>query len=339
MNGRDLSPFLRIHEYTEKALIDIFDFTYQEAHHLATHFERKAVEAAGINWNHYQDYLKPYIKKTGDESLHSVPKDLDLTPYVDDHDKKHLKILMKKEGKTSIRKSLGLTETKISLEYHDELNPKLWDGFKLKSEIREKLLQFANTWADFAKIPQSMIEDIIMLGGNANYNYTRKSDIDVHIIIDRYKLSGSREFIDEYLQDKKVLWTLTHNIKILGYSIEPYAQDSHAAYPTNQGVYSLKNDEWIRVPPKGEYNFSTDPALKKKVLFYVRLVNDMIKSKMDVSAFNDLKRKFYEMRGAAIAKGGEFSFENLVFKELRNRGIFDKMNKYEKTIKDQKLSL
>lgn len=232
-----------------------------------------------------------------------------------------------------------LTETKISLQYHNELNPKLWNDDKLKPQIRYKLLQFADTWAEFARIPPNLIQDIIMIGGNANYNYTAKSDIDVHIIIDRDKLGGNREMVDEYLQDKKVLWTLTHNIKILGYSIEPYAQDSHAQYPANQGVYSLKDDRWVQRPNRGKYDWQSDPALKKKVMFYVRLVNDMIKNKMDMDAFKDLKRKFYEMRGAAIAKGGEFSFENLVYKELRNRGVFDKMNKYEKSIKDQELSL
>lgn len=207
-----------------------------------------------------------------------------------------------------------LTETKISLQYHDELNPKLWNkdefsGWKLKPQVRFKLLQFADTWADFARIPPYLIEDIIMIGGNANYNYTDKSDIDVHLIIDRNRLGGSRELIDEYLQDKKVLWTLTHNIKVLGYSIEPYAQDSHAQYPANQGVYSLKFNRWVQFPNKGKYDWQSDPALKKKVMFYVRLVDDMIKNKMGLDAFKDLKRKFYEMRSAAIAKGGEFSFE------------------------------
>ena len=45
------------------------------------------------------------------------------------------------------------------------------------------------------------------------------------------------------------------------------------------------------------------------------------------------------MRAASIAKGGEFSFENLVFKELRNRGYLDKMNRYEQSLKDKALSL
>ena len=71
----------------------------------------------------------------------------------------------------------------------------------------------------------------------------------------------------------------------------------------------------------------------------MHLIDNMIKSKMDAEAFQSMKAKIRDMRGAAIAKGGEFSQENLVFKELRNRGYLDKMDKYEKSLKDKELSL
>lgn len=235
-----------------------------------------------------------------------------------------------------------LTEMKLSLQYHNELNPKLWSGDTLKPEVRTKLLNFAYTWADFAKLDKSQISDIIMVGGNANYNYTSKSDIDVHIVIDRNSIAncnGERELVDEYLQDKKVLWTLTHNVKIYGYSIEPYAQDPTDRYPANQGIYSLSRNSWVQYPTRTEYDFTNDIGVKRKVSFYTRLIDTMIRDKMDMDAFSDLKQKIRDMRGAAIAKGGEFSFENLVFKELRNRGYLDKMTKYEKSQKDQELSL
>jgi hypothetical protein len=237
-------------------------------------------------------------------------------------------------------KTFNIQETKISLEYHDELNPKLWDGDKLKPEIREKLLKFGDAWAEFAKLDKSSIQDIIMTGGNANYNYTPKSDIDVHLVVDRDKIAAcSRDFVDEYLQDKKVLWTLTHKISVLGYPIEPYAQDIHGEYPANQGVYSLKNDKWLKHPNKGQYDWNHDPALKRKVLFYMKLIDHIIDAKMDDAAVNDLKTKIREMRAASIAAGGEFSFENLVFKELRNRGYLDKLNDYQLSKKDKELSL
>jgi len=236
-------------------------------------------------------------------------------------------------------RGLPLNETKISLEYHDELNPKLWNGWDLKPEVRQKLLDFAKTWAEFAKIQPSMIKDIIMIGGNTNYNYTPKSDIDVHLLIDRNKINPDREFVDEYLQAKKVLWTMTHNVTILGYPIEPYAQDINQAHASGQGVFSLKRNMWIQKPNHEKLDFKSDKNLKKKVMFYAHMIDDMIKNKMDAGVFNDLRKKMADMRSAGIAKGGEFSFENLVFKELRNRGYLDKMNNYEKTMKDQQLSL
>jgi hypothetical protein len=234
-----------------------------------------------------------------------------------------------------------VTETKISLEYHSELNPKLWNGNDLKPQVRSKLIQFGYAWADFAKIPRAMIQDIIILGGNANYNYTPMSDIDVHIVIDRntFARGASREIIDEYLQDKKLLWTLTHKISILGISLEPYAQHSQDGFASNQGVYSLIRNKWLQFPNRGSYDFKNDRVLKQKVMFYKNSIDDIIKNKMNVEAVREFKRKIRDMRGAAISRGGEFSFENLIFKELRNRGYLNKLNRYEQSLKDQSLSL
>jgi hypothetical protein len=232
-----------------------------------------------------------------------------------------------------------IAEMKISLEYHDELNPKLWDGEKLKPEVRTALLKFIEAWRQYANIPKDLIQDIIMIGGNTNYNYTSKSDIDVHLIVDRNKLGKDRKLIDDYLQDKKVLWTMTHNVTVFGYPLEPYAQDPVSSWPKGQGVYSLKNNEWVQKPEKGEYDFKNDKMLKQKVQHFMHVIDHMIKNKMSIDQFENLKNKLKNMRGAAIQKGGEYSMENLVFKELRNRGYLDKMSKYEKSLQDKSLSL
>jgi hypothetical protein len=329
--GVDLMKFLKIHEIVEKAMIDLYDYHYESAHKIATYFESQAVTKAGMNFTSYQDYLKPFIKTIEDEKVQKVPRDLDLTPYKDEKGcEKLAKLLTKKEH---------LKETKISLEYHNELNPKLWDNWQLKPEVRDKLIEFAKNWADFAKLPMDIVQDIIMIGGNCNFNYTPNSDIDVHLVLDRNKINPDRALVDEYLQSKKTLWTLTHKISIYGYSLEPYAQGTDQPYQQGQGVYSLKRDEWIQRPEHGGYDFTADVNLKRKVLFYKRMIDNIIKNKMDEKTVKDLKRKMSDMRAGAIARGGEFSFENLIFKELRNRGYIDKLNKYEKGLKDQQLSL
>jgi tRNA splicing endonuclease len=68
-------------------------------------------------------------------------------------------------------------------------------------------------------------------------------------------------------------------------------------------------------------------------------IDHMMKTKMATEQFDVLKTKFKNMRTAGLQRFGEFSRENLVFKELRNRGYIDKMNKYEASLKDKELSL
>jgi hypothetical protein len=232
-------------------------------------------------------------------------------------------------------------DVNIKLQYHSSLNQKIWQlNNKIRPELRQKLLQFGKTWQVFAGIPNSAVTDVILTGGNANYNYTPYSDLDVHLLVDKSKLTMFGSKLDDQLMAKKQLWTLTHNVTVLGYPLEPYAQDNKAPFPKGQGVYSLKKDAWIQEPVfQTGINFKNDPRLKQKVQHYMDLIDDIIKHKMGMSAVDAIKTKLWTMRNAAISKGGEFSFENLVYKELRNQGYLDKLSVYAKTRQDKKLSL
>lgn len=228
----------------------------------------------------------------------------------------------------------------ISLQYHNNLNPKLWDDGQLKPEVRGKLIQFAETWRDFAMIPKEMVQDIVMTGGNANYNYTDQSDIDVHLVVDRDGFGLPRDFVDQFLQDKKILWTMTHpDIKVYGYPLEPYAQDPAEAIPMNQGQYSLMNAQWIQMPTNLNIDFTGNQVLQDKVDHYKHVIDRLIRSSASSNALKAIKNKITAARGPAIAKGGEFSLENLVFKELRNQGYIDKIDMYMKSEQDKALSL
>ena len=57
------------------------------------------------------------------------------------------------------------------------------------------------------------------------------------------------------------------------------------------------------------------------------------------NAAEKLKDKLRDMRASAIQRGGEFAVENLVFKELRNRGYLDKMSEHLRNLKDTSLSI
>jgi hypothetical protein len=246
----------------------------------------------------------------------------------------------KAEDQLKLPVKIAPIEEDTTLQYHNQLNPKLFSDGRLKGEVRGKLLQFAETWREFAMIPKEMVEDVVMTGGNANYNYTDLSDIDVHLVVDRDGFGLPRDFIDQFLQDKKILWTMTHpDIKVYGYPLEPYAQDPAESIPMGQGQYSLMNDDWIQMPLNLHLDFSTNKVLQDKVEHYKQVIDRLIRSHADDKALKAIKTKITAARGPAIAKEGEFSLENLVFKELRNRGLLDRLNRYEKGLVDGNLGL
>jgi hypothetical protein len=238
------------------------------------------------------------------------------------------------------RKLKKKLKEETTLQYHQELNPKLWQDGKLKEEVRGKLLQIAATWMKFANIPPEAVIETIITGGNVNYNYTPLSDIDLHLVVSRDALNPNRALTDDYLQDKKILWSLSHqDINIYGYPVELYAQDVNEQPHENQGVYSITKNEWIAMPRNIGIDFAADTHLQKKVQYYKDLIDKMIMQQATDGTFDMIKQKIKKMRGDSIAKSGEFAFGNLVFKELRNQGYLDKMDMYQKSNQDKALSL
>lgn len=225
------------------------------------------------------------------------------------------------------------------LQYHKSLNKKLFEGETLRPEVRNILLKIADAWIKYVHIlPVNSITDIIFTGGNAQFNYTRFSDIDVHIVYDPAKTDLSEEILEDILSDKKSLWTMKRHNRVKGYSVELYAQSSSDELAAS-GVYSLKSNSWIIKPIHGNYNFKHDDALNKKVQEVTDNINSMIENHVSEKDFDIMKEKLRDMRKAALSSGGEFSFENCLFKSLRNNGILAKMNNYIERLKDKEFSL
>lgn len=236
--------------------------------------------------------------------------------------------------------SSHIVESYISLQYHDNFNPKLWYAEKLNEDVRKKLLEIAEAWREFANVPKNAIVDIILTGGNANYNYTPQSDLDVHLMIKPEMVSSDEKILFDYFMGKKALWADNHDITVRGYPVELFAQPYTDKPHKGQGVFSLQDNAWLQKPKYENYNFQKDKHLQRKVDYFEKRIHDVVDSKSHgMSAVTALKERLRIMRGAAIAKGGEFSFENLVYKELRNRGALEKLSSYVRKQKDAELSL
>ena len=71
-------------------------------------------------------------------------------------------------------------------ETQSELNPKLWTDGVFNKKLRLQLLKIARAFYKFLGVDVE-VKDVTLTGSNANYNWTKHSDIDLHLIIN-YKV-------------------------------------------------------------------------------------------------------------------------------------------------------
>lgn len=224
----------------------------------------------------------------------------------------------------------------ITYEFHEKLSNKIWHDNAVKENIKKKLIDLVYFWMEESKIPSDLIEDIVLTGSYAGYNYTPYSDIDVHIILDKSKL-GCDKLIDDFLFDKKKLFAEKHKISINETPVEIYPQDMHEKIPANEAVYSLLHNKWLIEPSKQKIDI-TNPRLLKKSRFYKRLIKKLIREG-NIKKIMDVKAKIRRMRQAGLNKEGEFSVENIVYKDLRNRNLLDELDEKLNKLIDRRYSI
>ena len=59
-----------------------------------------------------------------------------------------------------------------------------------------------------------------MTGSLANYNWSKFSDIDLHIIVNYEDIDDNSELVKDYVTAKRIVWNDTHDIKIYGFEVE-----------------------------------------------------------------------------------------------------------------------
>lgn len=230
-----------------------------------------------------------------------------------------------------------LEELPPTIEYHDELNPAIWDGEIMKDEIRQILLKIADSFIQSLEMPSFKAVDIILTGSSANYNYTPTSDIDLHIVADFKKIQPDCDITEEFFDAKKSLWNNKHNVTINGQKVELYVQDiSHKL--ASAGIYSVTNNKWIQQPSYEPFDFDDAEVIAKldPLLDEIReLLHDPLSTEEDYDA---MITKIYDLRQTGLTKNGEKSLENILFKVLRNYDIVSGLKDRLIQIQDKNLS-
>jgi hypothetical protein len=228
----------------------------------------------------------------------------------------------------------------------EELNPRLWDDFKLDDEVREELLTIAQDFYENVEAGADVV-DIVLAGSLCNYNWSEKySDFDLHIIIDFDDVDENFELVEKFCDYAKKIWNEQHDIKIKGYEVEIAIQDNDDLDKAIEGgrmggVFSLLKNKWIKRPER--IDFEPDEKLIEEKSKTIMMSVDDIEEQSEedkYEAFDEkiskVWKKIKDFRQSGLdSESGEFSVGNLVFKLLRRNGYIGKIMELKRKVYDK----
>ena len=232
-----------------------------------------------------------------------------------------------------------------SFAIHDELNKDVWSqaGDKLNPEIREKLLVIAQDFWNSLEVGDLPVQDITFTGSLAAFNYSRFSEVDLHILVDFSDVDDKVELVRGYFNAAKSIWNRLHDIMIKGYEVEVYVQDINDPHEA-QGLYSVINDEWLKKPEYEKKDFDKDNVRIKAASLMDQI--DRVQGLVDEGKYEEaekyaekLKEKIRKMRKTGLETIGAYSVENLAFKVLRRNDYLGKLSDAKREAYDKMLSI
>lgn len=237
-----------------------------------------------------------------------------------------------------------------SFEEKETLNPRLWtDDGTLKKVVRKRLYEIAKDFIDNIDDMDIKIEDVVLVGSIAGYNWSKYSDVDLHVLVDYNTLHkyGTDEILQKVFDQIKDNWNKKHEVLIYGYPVEMYIQDVKAQNESD-GIYSVKYGKWLKIP-KGGNELQQRGLIKRQAAQYLNLVDKYSKmayecrSKKAAEIITHEIEKLYDesirSRKIALAEGGEFAPGNIVFKVLRRTGAIQKMKDAKALLYDKMKTL
>jgi predicted nucleotidyltransferase len=232
------------------------------------------------------------------------------------------------------------------LTINDSLNSKFWigrHGEKQNSSVMSRLELVARDFFDDLDLEGVELEDITFTGSLANYNYTKYSDIDLHLLVDFSKIDENYDLVRNFFSAKTSNWNNKHNITVFGYEIEIYVQDISEDHHST-GVFSILKNQWIAQPNRIEPEID-EKMVKRKVKSFIDMierVEDMYNTKKYARAHEFSKKlikKIKKFRQSGLEEKGEYSYENLTFKFLRNKEHMKTLFDIRDTSYDKNMSL
>ncbi len=248
---------------------------------------------------------------------------------------------------------INLTLVKNNISFGPEFNtkllkpkqslfPKFWKNNKLNPIVARKLMQIAEEVIKSLDLDAD-VEDVIITGSIASYNWHALSDIDLHIMLDFEKIDQNFDLVKRMLDQTRINWNKKHNILIAGKEVELYFQHYTEPHEAN-GIYSLTLEKWLTSPVRldPEIDIVTTEKKAEAIAVQIEHLYEMFNDKKFKETYEysiKVKSKIAKMRQSGLDDEGIFSPENLAFKMLRNAGYLEKLSSLKIESYDRMMSL
>jgi hypothetical protein len=229
--------------------------------------------------------------------------------------------------------NMHILEFDLGFEQHDSLNPRLWAGEELRTEVNLALLKIANDFIEYIDVPFT-VSDLVLTGSQLGYFYTKHSDLDLHIIVDFGTVDCDREAA-ELFDTKRLLYKKQYDINIRGIPVEVYVEDLN--YPAVSATYSLGKQDWVTRPPATPEEIDVEEIERmsniwKTVIDHALEINDLETARNTIKMLRNYRK-------LGLKQTGEYGIENLVYKTLRNSKLIEKLMNMIGRLHDQSLSI
>jgi hypothetical protein len=223
-------------------------------------------------------------------------------------------------------------------ETQKTLNPILWDGDQLHPKLRIGFMKIAKSFYDFLDIEADIL-DVIIIGSSANYNWTKHSDIDLHVVINYLEIGDNLHLVKNYMHAKKSIWNVNYPLTLKGMNIELYAQDSNEELHSSVGSYSLLHNRWISKPSSEQISID-DSSIQTKAEPYEYEIDSLTEKDPHVEQkIQNIKQRLRHLRQTGLDDVGEYSVENMAFKHLRNNGYLERLDRLEQEVSRGRLAI
>lgn len=211
------------------------------------------------------------------------------------------------------------------VQARNTLHPDLWQEGKLDPLVRERLLKMAELFLLDTGFGNLDVKEIVFAGSMAGYLYHSQSDIDVHVSVDGSPITADLKLLFQLFNARSDDWNGDYELRVRDHEVELFILD-YRSPEGSDGVYSLREDRWIKEPKPPTNIVGRDVVLADVTRYAGEFESLRARFKANPQSFDCREFKLYRRAlkdyraKQGFQKSGEHSVGNLAYKALRNGG-------------------